>query len=485
MGAWPLAAGVFIVCVPMNSHFTGRWGYRRPVVWRAGLGAVILMLALVQGLGGQPAQTASGKKVIVHGTVLDGDGKPAAGAVVSLQRAGVATRIETTTNGQGLFSFEPSPDGTFLVVAERSGIKSETAAVDGEGAVVLVVRLKMGGSGGGDALQFSDQPHFSVAGVTDWTAAGGHGSDTTLRTSESLANAAAGLKPSEAVTGSVNTSKEKHESADAFRLAARADERRGDPLLAVQEFEKAATLDPSEQNEFEWASELLLHRAIWEAEKVFRRGAAAYPTSLRMQAGLGAALFAGARYEEAAAQLCKASDLDVAAVSPYVFLGEIAATAPNALSCLKPRLERFVTLHPESAMANYLYGMALLKDRPSEVNAGASDSAKAYLKKAVSLDASCSEAYLQLGVLAATEHDQQAAIELYVKAIKADPNSADAHYRLGVSYDRVGEHGKAEGERALYQQMKQRQAEAVEGQRKAIKQFVFAKPDETTMAPGK
>ena len=38
-----------------------------------------------------------------------------------------------------------------------------------------------------EGIQFSDQPDFTVAGITDWTAAGGHGSDVNLRTSEALA----------------------------------------------------------------------------------------------------------------------------------------------------------------------------------------------------------------------------------------------------------------------------------------------------------
>ena len=35
-------------------------------------------------------------------------------------------------------------------------------------------------------MEYADAPNFTVAAVTDWTAAGGHGSDTSLRTSEAL-----------------------------------------------------------------------------------------------------------------------------------------------------------------------------------------------------------------------------------------------------------------------------------------------------------
>ncbi len=44
-------------------------------------------------------------------------------------------------------------------------------------------------------MEFADKPNFTVAGVTDWTAVGGHGSDSTLRTSEALARETLTLKP--------------------------------------------------------------------------------------------------------------------------------------------------------------------------------------------------------------------------------------------------------------------------------------------------
>ena len=51
-------------------------------------------------------------------------------------------------------------------------------------------------------FEFSDKPDFTVAGVTDWTAVGGHGSDVTLRTSESLARETLTLKAPATVCGS-------------------------------------------------------------------------------------------------------------------------------------------------------------------------------------------------------------------------------------------------------------------------------------------
>ena len=83
-------------------------------------------------------------------------------------------------------------------------------------------------------------------------------------------------------------------SAELYRLAGELDEKLGDPLGAVRELEHAVRLEPSEANYFAWGSELLLHRAIWQAVEVFESGLKAYPKSARIETALGTALFAGA-----------------------------------------------------------------------------------------------------------------------------------------------------------------------------------------------
>jgi tetratricopeptide (TPR) repeat protein len=308
-----------------------------------------------------------------------------------------------------------------------------------------------------DAMEFEDAPQMKVAGVTDWTAVGGHGSDATLRTSESLASATAGLKGASAGSG----------AGEAYRLAGERDEAKGDPLAAVRAFEKAATVEPSEANLFAWGSELLVHRAVWQAETVFRKGAAAYPRSVRMQTGLGTALFAGARYDEAAERLCAASDLDTADVVPYEFLGKVQMAAPGVLACAEARLARFVKMRPESAEASYLYAMALLKAGDAR--------AEGMLKQAVRLDLKCAEAELQLGVMAAGRKDLAGAIVLYKQAIAAAPGLADAYYRLAVAYDRMGKAAEAKAAFAEHDRVKREQAEATEKERRSVKQFLFAK----------
>ena len=142
---------------------------------------------------------------------------------------------------------------------------------------------------------------------------------------------------------------------------------------------KLQSLNPSEENYFEWGSELLLHRAIWQAVEVLRRGADAYPRSARMQTALGTALFAGARYDQAAERFCAASDLNPEGTDPYVFMGKIQMAAPNPLACVKPRLARFVQQQPENSEANYLYAMSILKHQEQRPDEKAIQQAKALL----------------------------------------------------------------------------------------------------------
>jgi tetratricopeptide (TPR) repeat protein len=403
-------------------------------------------------------------------------------------------------------------------------------------------------------MEFSDQPHFSIAGVTDWTAVGGHGSDSILRTSESMASATAALQPNRPGTSSPlsteDVSIEKtlrarieknssdfaanhqlgtlylranhyaeaapflesayhldpsdesnqvdlvlaysgegsfdaarrlaHESLkrmqdpNMYRVAAEADEKEGNPLSAVREFERAARLEASEQNYFEWGSDLLRHRAIWQAEQVFQKGYELFPSSGRMLTGLGAALFAGARYEDAATHLCKASELNPADPNPYLFMGKVQLAAPNPLPCIEEKLANFARANPTNSEASYLYAMAILKSQAAPLNSESLNRVETLLTHAVNVNPKCADAFLQLGILKATQHDLPAAIEDYNKALAANPELSDAYYRLAVAYDRIGSRDKAIRAFAMHDKIVQQQTEAQEAERRSVKQFLFA-----------
>jgi tetratricopeptide (TPR) repeat protein len=530
------------------------WGAR----WLSGridvidIGRVVSpVLFLLFWISAAPAQQAS---ATIQGTVRDRAGTPVSDASVRLEHDGNSP-LQTTTKPDGSFIFAGLASGVYVVSAEKLGQRSAATTVNTkapEGNALLALTLDLAGSAKqAPPMEFADTPNFTIAAVTDWTAAGGHGSDAVLRTSEALNRETLALKPSGSGTVTVSGEPAKSESAlkaavarnpadleanrklgefylranrfqdaipplraaskldpnhsrneydlglalegsgdlagareqvakllarndnaDAHRLAGELDEKLGDPLAAVHELERAVREDPSEQNYFAWGSELLLHRAVWQAKDVFSAGVKAYPKSARMLTALGAALFAGALYDEAAQRLCQASDLNPADPEPYLFMGKIEISAPNPLACVDVKLARFVELRPDDPLANYYYAMTVWKQKGQSIDPAMLQRVQELLTKAVTIDPQCSEAYLQLGVLESTRHDYTKAIGYYIKAIQANPRLSDAHYRLGVAYDRVGNKEQARVEFQLHDEIEKQQAALVDKQRREVKQFL-------------
>jgi tetratricopeptide (TPR) repeat protein len=444
------------------------------------------------------SQSAAAAPILVEGRVCDAKGQPVADANVRLAESETVIAA-TKSDAKGLFTLSAPQPGAYTIRAEKAGIRSATRAVPttpaGARRPIDLVLDPMGiQSAGGAAssspqMEFSDQPNFTVAGVTDWTAAGGHGSDASLRASEALARETLTLKPQGAAPApdtlkagdrvALQQARDhatkllaQNETADLHRQLGEIDEKLDDPLDAVHEFEHAVRIDPTEQNYFEWGSELLLHRAVWQAAEVFADGAKAYPKSARMLAALGAALFASARYDEAAQRLCQASDLAPSDAEPYLFLGRIEIASPSPLPCAEEKLARFAAQQPGNALANYFYAMAVWKRQAMPPDPQDMQRVEALLEKAEKIDPKCADADLQLGLLSFSRGNYRRAVDYYTRAIAADPQLSEAHYRLAVAYDRMGESGNARQEFQLHEQIEKSQAEEVERQRREVKQFL-------------
>ncbi len=458
-------------------------GICRSLVTVLGILAVLFGASIPAAAAQEAARLQSGA-IRIQGRVIASSGSPVSDAQVRMEQEGVLGGQETTTNTAGAFAFSAPKSGSYSLIAKKSGLCGRATVVAAPSGEIKQISLVLADSGecsvapanSGDTpirpMEFADKPAFTVAGVTDWTAAGGHGSDSSLRTSEALTRETLTLKPEGNGSGAANSARDTSDAneADAHRRAGELAEKRGDPLTAVHEYEQAVRLDPSEQNYFEWGSELLLHRAILQAQEVFQKGSEAYPKSARMLTSLGTALFAAAHYDEAALRLCQASDLSPTDPEPYTFMGKIEMAAPNPLPCVEPKLARFAESQPDSPIANYFYAMAIWKARSADQQS--MQQVESLLTKAVALDAKCADAYLQLGILHYSQRDFEKAIGFYTKAIEANPELADAYYRLAVVYDRTGEHEKARQELQLHDDIKKRQAAAVERQRKEVKQFL-------------
>jgi len=230
--------------------------------------------------------------------------------------------------------------------------------------------------------------------------------------------------------------------------------------------------DASEENYFDWAGELLVHRAVGPAIEVFTKGARAYPRSERMLAGLGAALFANAQYPAAAQRVCEASDLDPLDPNPYLFLGKMEQASREPLPCMEEKLARFARDQPENPWANFYYALALARTKAASSNGADASKVEALLQNAIRVDAKFAQAYLELGILFSQRGDSNKAIEFYKKAIAADSNLAEAHFRLAQSYRQAGDNKRAEGELQIFDRVKRSDAAQIEQHRREIRQFV-------------
>src|SRR5260370_12321427 len=173
--------------------------------------------------------------VTVQGNVLDSSGKAIGDALVRLGQEGTLKHLETKTNTAGAFAFTPLPQGRYVLSAEKSGQKRHTTVVlsspggdrkDIDLVLERSVDTRSDSSAPSpsstQAMECSDQPNFTSAGVTDWTAVAGHGSDSALRTSEDLARETLRLKPQDSNRlgpGSSGDANKENETESKLRAA--------------------------------------------------------------------------------------------------------------------------------------------------------------------------------------------------------------------------------------------------------------------------
>ena len=260
--------------------------------------------------------------------------------------------------------------------------------------------------------------------------------------------------------------------AELHHLLGEVEEKLHDPLQAVREYQRAAELNPSEENLFDWGAELLVHRAYEPAINVFAKGNQLFTRSVRMLTGLGVANYARGSYDAAVQYLCQASDLDPKDSNPYLLMGKMQGGETIRTGCQEQRLARFVALRPESALANYYYALSLRSQREA-ADPGNAVRVRELLEKAVRLDPKLAAAYLQLGILSSEQGDLANEVRYYERAAQASPELEQAHYRLAQAYRRMGETSKAEAELKLYDQLSKRSGEQAERERRDIQQFVY------------
>lgn len=505
----------------------------------------------------------TGKSASLRGAVRNSQGKPVGGATIHLQAKDPAQNQIAHSDLQGNYSFAALRGGVYVLRAEMAGYSDteipslffgpkEEKNVD---LILLAAKTPASQPASAPAPEFFDQPQFAVAAVTDTTSLGGHGSDTIVRTRETLAKETVSLSNAPARAQPVATSeKEKslresvereprsfeanhllgkvldengkardaipyleragelkpsdyensydlalanahggnyerardhaqalvvhHDTAELHHLLGDVQEKLGNSLEAVREYQRAAELDSREPYFFDWGSELLLHHAPEPALEIFTKGNRLFPHSVRMLIGLGAAWFARGSYDQAVQQICEASDMNPNDAIPYLFLGKMQSAEPTPSERIVEKLQRFVAQQPENAEANYYYAVGLWKLRKDPQDTARGAQIEALLRNAIHLDPKFAAPYLQLGILHSEHRDYPRAISDYQQAIQADPQMEEAHYRLAQAYRKTGDGGRADAELKVYDQIARESAQQAERERHEIRQFVYTLRDQ-------
>jgi len=275
------------------------------------------------------------------------------------------------------------------------------------------------------------------------------------------------------------------DAAELHNLLAGVEEKAGNYMPAANEYEKAAHLDPSEPNLFDWGGELLAHQTADPAAEVFSAGLERYPNSSRLAIGLGLALYLRGRYDEAVQALLKGISLEPSDARAYYFLSKAYQQAPALADQVVESFRRYAELRPRDPLATYYYAISLWKGRRSETSPAHLDEVESQLKKAIALDPSLPDPHLQLANLYSQRRQYAEAVPEYQQALKLSPNIPDAHFRLGQAYVHLGKQELAEREFQLHKQLYEQHLAEEDKQRSDVMKFVYSMKEERNKETGK
>ncbi len=272
----------------------------------------------------------------------------------------------------------------------------------------------------------------------------------------------------------------KKNTGELQNLLGQIDEKSGKFIDAANEFESAAHIDPSEDNLFDWGSEMLLHRTYEPAIDIFQHATIRYPQSPRLFIGLGLALYSRGKYDDAVQAFLTAADLNPSDPRCYLFLSKAFDSSPKQAEDVIGRFRRYAELRPQDARAQYYYAISLWKGKRSEDSSEDIAMVESLLQKSIALDGNIPEAHMQLGDLYAGQHLYGKSIPEYLRALELNPDLSDAHYRLGTDYVHVGQKDEAQKEFAVYQKLRAAHLAEVDRERAEVQQFVYSERERTS-----
>jgi tetratricopeptide (TPR) repeat protein len=235
----------------------------------------------------------------------------------------------------------------------------------------------------------------------------------------------------------------KSDRADLRFLLGKAYDLQQQPAKAAQQMQRAAGLNPYEEDYyFQAAREYTAAGNAPAAIQVIETGKRVFARSPQLELMLGVAYYATQQYQQAVDAFLRTIHLDSTVEQPYIFIARSMDHTPSRMPEILDVFKALAQRAPDNYMSGYLYGKALLIQ-------GEDEQAEALLRKSVSLNDRYWESRLELGKALEQEGDLEAAARELRKSIELNPKSATAHFRLGRVYDRLGKPNEARAEYAI------------------------------------
>ena len=259
------------------------------------------------------------------------------------------------------------------------------------------------------------------------------------------------------------------QSAPAQSLYGDIEERLANYKQAVEHYQQAVQLEPSEGNVYLLGIEFLRHWTFRAAIQEFSAGAQKFPQSQRMRRGLGIAYYGDGQYDKAIPILANLLAEDPDNVLDANILGRTCTVLTEGLNPKCTTLIQFAEAHPRNAMLA-TYAASSILHQPS--NPAGIATAEKLLRAAITANPKLPEAQLEWGVLLQQQSKWAESIAPLEAALRLQPDLAQAHYRLSRAYAHAGRHQEAQQQIALNIKYTKQQEDSLNARMKDISTFV-------------
>jgi tetratricopeptide (TPR) repeat protein len=318
----------------------------------------------------------------------------------------------------------------------------------------------------GLALMQTNQPKLAADAFARAAETAPNDADLLYNWSLALLGAGDAMKASEVLSRSPN----RDSSAQVQSLLGDLAERQDRYKEAVDHYQTAVNLDPSEANLYSLGLELLRHWTFEPAIKIFEYGVSRYPGSAHLLSGEGIAKYANNDYAGAAHIFSGLLTKDPDNAFYADILGHSCSLMPDSIEGCSS-LEGFAERHPGNATAA-TYAAASILHRPAAADNLAL--AKKLLDRAIAADPNLADAYYQLGILQQQQSRWTESMVALEKAISLKPGFSKAHYRLALAYSHAGQREKAQTQIALQQKYSQQEKDELNARFKEVTTFLVA-----------